>query len=696
MSRLKQVPLLKIFVFYAIGILLADYIQFVLSTKISVVIIAFLISVLAIVFIFNLNRFFQSIFFIFILIGLGILSYISNDERNNPKHFSHYINIDESQKHTFVVTVKNIINQNTKSTKIVADIDRIISKNDATKIKGKILINISNPDKKKDLTIGDIIKFKSYITTISHAQNPKTFDPREYYYFQNIHFMAYIKPFEYTIISSKGSFRSFFRSLNLSIQKIIKEKITNKENANIVISIMLGDKLNLDKDILDTFASTGTRHILTVSGMHVGIVALLLNFLFNLVIKTKNNYFNLIKIGIIISFIWFYTFLTGAGTATMRAAFMISLLIIGINIRKKINTFNLLFGSALIILTINPYQLFQLSFILSYAAMLSILIFYSPVYNKINLRKYMVFDYLWQLISLSIAAQILVFPLSIYYFHNAPLLFILTALIATPMAFIAISLGFAIVIIGFLSTTISVILANILNQIITYSLVYIYKINSISVNIGEHLFFDKLDIIIIFITIAFIYILLKYKIYKYGVYTIIMLFTLFLNQYLRTRENSQIAIYSSYNKELIDIFYGDKCYAITDSSVTDNEIKYTAKNYRIYKNKEIENITENYKNNILNRKSNILEVDGKTIVLLESKFDLLPTNRKQIDILILKNKINFNIEILLEKYKINTVVLMKGIKYKLRHKWYFKLKKAGIKYWDINTEGAFINEIKSI
>ncbi len=660
------------------------------------VIIAALIPVLAFILLLNLNRFFHSVILIFILIMLGVLSYISNDERNNPQHFTHYIKTGEFHKHTFIAAVKSIITHNDKSTRIVAEINRIAGNNDTIMSKGKMLINISNPDKQKGLSVGDIIKFKSYIRPISDAQNPKTFNPRKYYFFQNIHFSTYIEAFDYTIISSKGSLQSFFRSLNLSIQKIIREKLKNKENADIAISIMLGDKQNLNKDLLNTFSTTGIRHILTVSGMHVGIVALLLNFLFNLIIKSKNNYLNLIKVGTIIFFIWFYTFLTGAGTATMRAAFMISLLIIGINIRKKVNTYNLLFGSALIILIINPYQLFQLSFILSYAAMLSILAFYNPIYSKISLKKYRLLDYFWQLISLSIAAQILVFPLSIYYFHNAPSLFILTALISTPMAFITILLGFGIVLTELISTTISALLANILNQIITYCLSYIYKVNSISFNIAKHIFFDKIDIIIIFITIAFIYILLKYKIYKYGIYTAIMLSILFLNQYLRTKESSQIAIYSSYNKEIIDIFYGDKCYSIKNRAVTGLELKYTAKNFRIYKNKEIEKIYGDYKNNFLNKKSNIVEVGGKTIVLLENKSDLLPSNRKKIDILILKNKIDFNVEKLLKKYEINTVVLMKGIQYKLRNKWYSQLNKAGIKYWDINTMGAFVNEIKSI
>lgn len=696
MLRLKQVPLLRIFVFYAVGILLAYYSHLVLGLKISMTIIASLIPVLAIVFFLDKSHFFRSSFFGLSLLALGILSYISNDERNNPRHFAHYISTNAPKKHTFEASVKNIITHSNKTTRIVAYINLIISNNDTTKAKGKILINITPSNKKKKISVGDIIKFKSYIRTIRSAQNPKTFDPKKHYYFQNIHFTTYIKPSEYTIISSKKSFKAFFRSLNLSIQKIIRDKIENTENANIAISIMLGDKQALNKDILNTFASTGTRHILTVSGMHVGIVALLLNFIFNLVLKTKNDNSNLIKITTTIFFIWFYTFLTGGGTATIRAAFMISLLIIGINIRKKVNTYNLLFGSALIILIINPYQLFQLSFILSYAAMLSILVFYKPIYSKINLKGYKLLDYLWQLISLSIAAQILVFPLSIYYFHNAPSLFILTSLISTPMAFITIALGFTIILTTFLSTSISFFIAKILNKIISYSLVYIYKIDSISFNIGEHLFLDTVDIIIIFIAVVFIYILLTYKIYKYGIYTAIMLLILFSNQYLRTKENSQITIYSSYNKNIIDVFYADKCYSILDSTVNDNELKYTTNNYRIYKNKELEIIDTNYKNNTFMRKANIFVVDGKTIVLLENKFDLLPVNRKQIDILILKNKISFNIEVLLKKFKINTIVLMKGMKYKLRKNWYSQLQKAGIKYWDINTEGAFIKEVKSI
>ena len=696
MSRLKQVPLLKLFILYSSGILIAKYLKYRVSTEVFLGIAAFSIMVLCFSIIFK-NRFYPAYYISVIVafISLGALSYVSYDETIHQNHFSHYIDTDLHKRHSFIAKINEVKKYATGKTKLIANIISIVNNADTINVSGSLLINTDIPYQSNPIASGDMIAFDTYISTIKPAQNPLAFDPKEYYHYQNIHYQSYLKSSGLKVLAKNKSLKTFFKNINLSLQKTIRKNIPNTTNANIAISILLGDKQNLDKELLNTFSITGIRHILTVSGMHVGIVALILNFIFSF-IKAKGRFIKPLKIVTILASIWFYTLLTGAGSATLRAAFMISLLMIGINIRKNINTYNLLFGSALIILIINPYQLFQLGFILSYSAMLSILLFYPPVYNAINLKSVKILDYIWQLLSLSISAQILLIPLSIYYFHNAPSLFIMTAIISTPMAFLTIAIGFMIIFAASFSSAFALAFGHLLNLIITYCLVFIKYIESISYNFADLIYFEPLDLIIIFSIIALVYILLKYKIYRYGYYATIMILLLLTNQLFRSNKSTELVVYSSFKSCHIDVFTADRCYSVIGSNITENSIKYNAKNYRAFKNVSQEVIPEQFSGFIISRESNILEIEGKTVVLLESENDLLPANRETIDLLLLKDNIHFELKKLSKKFKINTIVMMKGMNYKTRKYWISQSQKMGIKYRDINERGAFVSKIKAI
>ncbi len=696
MYRLKQVPLLKLFIAYASGILLARTFLDLIDFNLLLALIFFSILVLGLSYLSKrINQKFSPLISIFILVQLGTISFISNDERTSPNHFSKYLINPEHSKTNIIAKTISVGKTQEDNIKLVLKIQSIINKNDTTASTGKLLVYTNIKYHEQLVNEGDILCLNTYITPIKSAQNPFAFDPKQYYHYQNIHYQAYIKSNNYSLISREPNINIFFKKINHSIQGIIRQSIIKTENANLIISIMLGDKQSLNRGLLKTFSNTGARHILTVSGMHVGIVALLISFLFSF-IQIKNNYVNTLKIVAILLTVWLYVFLTGAGAATLRAAFMISLLMIGINIKKTINTYNLLFGSALIMLVINPFILFQLSFILSYTAILSILIFYNPIYNIIKIKKYKILNYLWQLISLSIAAQILIFPLSILYFHNAPSLFIITAIIATPMAFTSIALGFSIIASSFISPILSSILSKTLSNIIDISMTVIKYIDSISFNIGEKIFLEAFDILLIYTAILTIYLVIKQRKYYYIIYTVVLIFLLITNQSLKSNQSQKIVIYSIKKQNLIDIFIKDTCYTTENIKTSVNTIQYSAKNLRMAKRAKIIRLDNKTNTNAITTNHNIIEVKGQTIVVLNNTNDFLPLNRKQIDILVLNNKVKFNLDILLKKYIIKNIVLLKSMKYNVRKSWISQATKAGINYWDIKSKGAYINLIKTI
>ncbi len=694
---LRSVPFLKLLFFVILGIVLADIVNLFKYEKIiySVVIISSIVFLLSYSFENKLLNITTVI--VFFVLG-GSYLYINAIDKNDDRHFAN--TIKKRDKFLFTAEIKDIIK--TKSgTKITAKILGVEQQNTPRKTIGNILVYVKNStDAIVSYARGNTISFYGYIHPIAENSNPLTFNPKKYYYYQNIHYKTYVKSNEIKLmfhdINWKYKIINFFAGLNKSIKVIIRKHIKEETNVNILISIILGDKRNLDQETLNSFAATGTRHILTVSGMHVGIVALILNFLFSF-FPARNAFLKAIKIIFVLTGIWFYAFLTGYGAAVIRASVMISMVMIGINLRKTTSIFNILFASAFILLLMNPLQLFQLSFILSYAAMLSILIFYNPVYSIIKLNKYRVLDYIWKLLSLSIAAQILIFPLSIYYFHNGPSLFILTALVATPMAFATIFMGFGVVFFHYFSTFLANLLGTITGFVLTSSLSFIKYVESISVNIGDYIALEKIDVVLIFVFSAFTYLFFTRNKRFYAIPTIIVFLLLFINQYLsiyNAQNENEFVIYSVNNSKLIDIYFGGICYINKEGDIDDNQLQYSAKNYRRYKSpKRFEVIGQNFKNDRIEKYNNILKLNDKIVVTIGDKEDYLPKNTLKIDVLLISKEIKFEFDNLNEKYKIKELVLAKGINYHTRKYWKTQAKKHSIPVYDIGEKGYYLQKL---
>jgi competence protein ComEC len=208
------------------------------------------------------------------------------------------------------------------------------------------------------------------------------------------------------------------------------------EHQGIVRAMFLGDRAELEQERKLQYAQAGIMHILAVSGLHVGIVYLVLQWAFRFLPRRKKSS-RLVQFLVIVSGLWLYVMITGGAASTTRAAIIFSLLSLGKLSSRQVNSLNSLAIAALLILLIDPHQLFGVGFQLSFSAVIGILTLeprlakYWPTQNKI-LR------YIRSLFAVTIAAQLGTLPLTLYYFNTFPTYFIFTNLIAVPVAFIVI------------------------------------------------------------------------------------------------------------------------------------------------------------------------------------------------------------------------------------------------------------------
>ncbi len=199
----------------------------------------------------------------------------------------------------------------------------------------------------------------------------------------------------------------------------------------VLASLTLGDRVGVDKQLVKDYAASGVIHILSVSGLHVGIVFIGFNFLLSFL--DRNKKFSVLKLILLLLLIWFYTLLTGLSAPACRAATMLSFVILGKAKAKSISTTNILVASAFFLLCIDPFMLFQIGFQLSYAAVFGIVYLHPKIKGWYD-SNYWLMRQVWLIVSISIAAQLFTFPLSVFYFHQFPNYFLLANLLVIPLS----------------------------------------------------------------------------------------------------------------------------------------------------------------------------------------------------------------------------------------------------------------------
>ncbi|TDG35777.1 ComEC/Rec2 family competence protein [Pedobacter changchengzhani] len=262
---------------------------------------------------------------------------------------------------------------------------------------------------------------------------------------QNIYEQAFINQKSVYKTNRSGGNPILKLALNLREKQIAKYRrlIKNDEAFAVASTLILGYRADLSKEILTAYSKTGTIHALSVSGAHVGIIYLVLNFL--LVFLNRKRSLQLLKFVIICTLVWGYALITGLSPSVVRAAIMITIFMVATTFSKNKNGYNILAFSAFCQLLYNPFLIWNVGFQLSYIAVFGLIYLQPIIYKSIYIKNKWL-DKLWNFIALSLAAQIVTFPLSIYYFHQFPVYFLLGNLfIMIPLVFMM-YLGIAVLI----------------------------------------------------------------------------------------------------------------------------------------------------------------------------------------------------------------------------------------------------------
>lgn len=287
---------------------------------------------------------------------------------------------------------------------------------------------------------GNSIQFSSSISTSARALYPNQFDYTEYLRNIGISGTTYIPNTAYHFVETdEFSLKAKLNATRARLLQTLREDSIPIKEYGVISALLVGDRSYLDPQLRNEFADAGAVHILAVSGLHVGIIYLLFLSILNFLLQDR---YALVKFLLILLILWSYAALTGFSPSVLRAATMFSFIALGKFHKRYGNIYNMIAASALFLLALNPLLITQIGFQLSYIAVIGIVYFHPKFYALIAVENKYIAK-LWSLICVSVAAQLATFPLSIYYFHQFPTLFLVTNILVIPLASIILHAGIA-------------------------------------------------------------------------------------------------------------------------------------------------------------------------------------------------------------------------------------------------------------
>lgn len=371
---------------------------------------------------------------------VGFTNYELRKPESKPLHFMHSQGFETPQ--LLQIKIKAILKPNAFSQRYQAEVIGLGSKS----VTGKILLSLATDTTQNTFAINEQLLVHGHLTAITGPRNPNQFSYKKYLKNQGIYFQLKTSS-PYILKKSSGplSFRSLAEELRDHILRKLKQTEIRPKQLAILQAIVLGYKKDLDAVQYEQFAAAGALHILAVSGLHVGILFLILSRLLS---PLQNFRFGKqFKSVLIIFALWGFAIIAGLSPSVVRAVTMFSFFALAGMLDRPTNSYNTLLLSYFLLLLLAPEWLFHIGFQLSYLAVFFIL-WVQPKLYKLYVPKYRLDRLLWSITTVTIAAQLGVAPLSLFYFHQFPGLFLVTNLVILPFLSILLLGGLVVVILS--------------------------------------------------------------------------------------------------------------------------------------------------------------------------------------------------------------------------------------------------------
>ena len=353
-------------------------------------------------------------------------------------HYTHYLSQEEQM---LMVTVADMPVATEKFLKLSVLVDAIRENGTWHYARGTILVYVRQPVA-KPLNTGDALLLRSTLSALAEAQNPDEFDYKGFLERKNLFHSAYVAPESVWPAGRPRTDWSLSRTgvaIREQVVKTLRGSGLSQEAFSICTALLVGYDEEISAGVMQSFSHSGTLHILSVSGMHTGILYMVLMLLFRLA-DPYNRYAKL-RCALVMAVMLLFAAITGFSPSVLRAVLMLVLVLLGKTFRRNGNPYNTLLFSAFLLLLYNPFLLADVGFLLSYLAVGGIMYLY-PLLNSRWSPGNRILKFAWDISLMSVAATLFTLPVTLYYFHQFPLWFLLSNLIIIPLSTVLMGAAF--------------------------------------------------------------------------------------------------------------------------------------------------------------------------------------------------------------------------------------------------------------
>lgn len=581
-----------------------------------------------------------------LLFSLTILQY-REQEKNREYFFS-----NESQYYTGVLL----------------DIPEIKPRSIACNVKisyphqQKVKLYLAPDSAARELKPADEIIFYANMQSFRNLGNPDDFDYVQYMKIKGFTGSAYIPESDWQKTGCQSrAISPQSQRLRVKALTMYRSLIDNKDACAFISALTLGYRGDLSDDIQEAFRASGTAHVLAVSGLHVGIIYVMISLMFSFLGKT--GWRLILRQSLLILTLWIYVFLAGGSASVMRAAIMLSFFCLGNMINQRGFTYNTLAATAFFILLFNPFSLFDISFQMSFGAVAAIL-YFQPKLDTLYKPKGQIKKYVWDLFTVSTAAQLGVFPLVLYYFGTFPTWFFVTNLLVVPLIGIIIYAAAALVAVGAINRVAAGFFDRI-ESVLQWVAETLTGITLRIVQISESLPFAQLaDSFITTIQLP-----------------LMMLFVFLFARFLYTHRAKPLII------ALISLF-------AFQMITLENQLRTPSPRLVVFNNpdrSEIALFTEGKRHFLPVPDNGFLPHPQKRILRLsdDALAGFVASSSFPVDILVLSNHAGFKMEQLISLFEPSLIVLDSSLPRSVTNRMTAECRQLGIHVHDVTKEGAF-------
>lgn len=416
----------------------------------------------------------------------------------------------ENEADYYVARVFDYPTEREKSVKVVLELQSQYSDSlPSCQVSGKVMAYFQKTDEAMRLAYGDLVVISAPVGEVPAPANPGEFDYRNYLIRKGVTGQVFLRDDDWIDLQANEAnplYAFSYRFRDILLASLNRCGLQGDE-FGVAAAILLGYDDDLADEVRQNYVAAGSMHILCVSGMHVGIIFLLASALLSFLNRKK--WMKILKQVLLLALIWFYAMIAGLSPSILRSALMISFVIVGDILQRKGFAINSIAASAFVLLCVNPYNLFEIGFELSYAAVIGIVVLQRPIYGWFCFKN-KVADKIWEITAVAIAAQLATIPFTLFYFNQFTSYFWLSNLFMTPISFIVILSGMVLLLVSWIP------FVNTLVGYVVWGAVYVMNylvshVESMPFSIIKGLYVSEFEFFLLLIVFVLILVFAKVK-----------------------------------------------------------------------------------------------------------------------------------------------------------------------------------------